>query len=149
AWLDADMTAAFAYHERVLKLLGSRRPPSDWLLKHPLHVFSLDAFAQRYPDTMFVMTHRDPAKTVPSVCSLMSWSYRMVSDRIDLLRHGRFQLEYWAEGIERAGFARKAIGEHRFLDVMHHDLVADPEREIARIYKFLGRAPTENAQSAI
>ena len=148
-WLQADMAPAFAYHERVLKLLGSRRPPSEWLLKQPLHVFSLEAFAARYPDARFVMTHRDPAKAVPSVCSLMSWSYQTVTEKIDLERHGRFQLDYWAEGISRALAAREKIGEHRFVDVVHHDLVADPEREIARIYDFLGREPTDDARTAI
>jgi hypothetical protein len=148
-WLHADMASAFAYHERVLKLLAARRGPNDWLLKQPLHVFSLEAFAARYPDARFVMTHRDPTKAVPSVCSLMSWSYQTVTDRVDLARHGRFQLEYWAEGISRAMTARARLGEHRFVDVVHDDLVADPEGEITRIYQFLGRAPTDDARSAI
>jgi hypothetical protein len=149
AWLHADMAAAFAYHERVLKLLGSRRPPSEWLLKQPLHLFSLEAFADRYPDARFVMTHRDPAKAIPSVCSLMSWSYQIVTERIDLERHGSFQLEYWAEGMARALAARDRLGEHRFVDVVHDDLLEDPEREITRIYEFLGRTPTDDARAAI
>jgi hypothetical protein len=149
AWLGADMDASFAYHERTLKLLGSRRPPSAWLLKQPLHIFSLDAFARRYPTARFVMTHRDPAKTVPSVCSLMSWSYQTVSGTVDLERHGAFQLGYWAEGIARALASRQRLGEDRFIDVVHGDLVRDPEGQITRIYEFLGRQPTDDARAAI
>ena len=41
-WRQSDLTDTFAYHRRVAKLLGSRRPPSRWLFKAPHHTFHLD-----------------------------------------------------------------------------------------------------------
>jgi hypothetical protein len=148
-WLDADPDPAFAYHERVLRLLGSRRPPNSWLLKQPLHLFALEAFARRYPQAKFVMTHRDPAKALPSVCSLMTWSYSSVTDGIDPIAHGRFQLGFWAEGMRRALVARDRLGPERFVDVHHSDLVTDPMGQIERIYAFLGRQPDSAARETI
>ena len=66
------LTPTFAYHRRVVKLLQSRRPPDLWLFKAPHHKFHLEAIVAAYPDVRFVMTHRDPAKVVPSYASLVS-----------------------------------------------------------------------------
>ena len=40
-WRSADHTTAFAYHERILRLLHARRPPHHWLLKLPAYLFQL------------------------------------------------------------------------------------------------------------
>ena len=68
-WREADLTETYAYHRRVIKLLGSECPPDLWLFKAPHHKFHLEAIAAAYPDVRFVMTHRDPGKVVPSYCS--------------------------------------------------------------------------------
>jgi hypothetical protein len=148
-WLTCDMGPVFAYHERTLKLLSSRRPPQDWLLKNPCHLFQLDAFAHQYPNARIIMTHRDPAQTVPSLCSLEMLSYSSVTETVDPLRHGRFQQAFWAEGTRRALEARNQIGEDKFLDVFHSDLLDDPMHEVSRIYQFLGRDVDEPAVTAI
>ena len=43
-----------------------------WLFKAPHHNFHLEAILAAYPDARFVMTHRDPAKSVPSWASIVS-----------------------------------------------------------------------------
>jgi Sulfotransferase family len=148
-WLECDMASTFEYHARVLRLLGSRRPPNHWLLKNPCHLFQLDAFARQYPDARFVMTHRDPRRAIPSLCSLEMLSFGAVTESVDPHRHGAFQLQFWAEGMRRALAAREQIGEHRFLDVFHTDLVRDPMGEIRRIYAFLERDLDPAASTAI
>ena len=71
-WRGSDCGPTFAYHRRVVTLLQSRRPPDLWLFKAPHHKFHLEPIAAAYPDVRFVMTHRDPAKVVPSYASLVS-----------------------------------------------------------------------------
>jgi hypothetical protein len=71
-WRRADLTETYAYHRRVVKLLASRCPPELWLFKAPHHKFHLGALARAYPGMRFVMTHRDPAKVVPSYASIVS-----------------------------------------------------------------------------
>ena len=71
-WRTADATAAYEYHRRVVRLLQSERGPSLWLFKAPHHNFHLDAIVDAYPDAKFVMTHRDPVKSVPSWASIVS-----------------------------------------------------------------------------
>jgi len=137
-WRDADSTGAFAYHRRAVKLLQSRRPPYLWLFKAPHHKFHLEALLSTYPDARFLMTHRDPAKAVPSYASFVSHIFPASAGELDLVRHGREVSEHLRIGMENAIEARGRIGEDRFLDVHHVDLVRDPLGTIRRVYEFLG-----------
>jgi hypothetical protein len=137
-WRQADSSDAFAYHRRAVKLLQSQRPPYLWLFKAPHHKFHLEALLSAYPDARFVMTHRDPAKAVPSYASFVSHLFPAGTGRRDLTRLGREVSEHLRIGMENAMAARKRIGEDRFLDVHHVELIADPLGTVRRIYEFLG-----------
>jgi hypothetical protein len=137
-WRDADLTATYRYHRRVVQLLGSRRPPDLWLFKAPHHKFHLDALASAYPDIRFVMTHRDPAKVVPSYASIVSSIMPPAQGERDLHGLGREISDHLRIGMEHAIAARAAMGESRFLDVHHRELVSDPKGIIRRIYDWLG-----------
>jgi hypothetical protein len=136
-WRSADATAAYEYHRRVVKLLASERPPNLWLFKAPHHNFHLEALLTAYPDARFVMTHRDPVKSVPSWASMVSAIFPPSRDPLDLHRLGAEVSNHLRVGVEQAIAARARIGEARFLDVHHRDLIADPMREVRRIYEFL------------
>ncbi|ADP79594.1 sulfotransferase family protein [Pseudofrankia inefficax] len=137
-WREADLTSTYQYHRRVVKLLGSRRPPQLWLFKAPHHKFHLEALAAAYPDIRFVMTHRDPAKVVPSYSSLVSSITPPAAGERDLHRLGREISDHLRSGLLHAIDARKSLGEDRFLDVHHRELVADPKGTVRRIYAWLG-----------
>lgn len=139
-WISADFASTYALHARVLKLLQSRRPPGLWLLKGPVHIFQLEALAAQYPDARFVMTHRDPARVIPSVASLQInlHAARCEPGTLDKRERGRMALAFWAQGIERALAARARIGEHRFVDVFNEDVVRDPMAVFAKVYDHIG-----------
>ena len=136
-WRHADLTDTYRYHRRVVKLLGSRKGPSRWLFKSPHHKFHLEALAAAYPDVRFLMTHRDPAKVVPSYTSLVSTVFPPAEGDRDLVALADEIGTHLREGMERAVVERARIGDDRFLDVHHRDLVADPEGTIRRIYEWL------------
>ncbi|MGE0385632.1 MAG: sulfotransferase [Gammaproteobacteria bacterium] len=138
-WRDCDMRPAYAYHRRVAVLLQSRRPPNRWLFKSPHLKFHLEHFLDAYPDARFVMTHRDPAKVVPSYANLVAHLVPPGSTAArDPQRFGRHISEHLRIGMERAMAARARIGEHRFIDVHHREFIRDPYGQIERIYGFLG-----------
>jgi hypothetical protein len=137
-WRHADQTQTFEYHRRVVTLLHSRRPPDLWLFKAPHHNFHLEALLAAYPDTRFVMTHRDPATSVPSWASIVSAIFPRSRGERDLHRLGAEVSEHLRVGVEHAIAARARIGEDRFLDVHHRDLIADPMGTVRRVYDFLG-----------
>jgi hypothetical protein len=138
-WMAEDFASTYAYHRRVLTLLQSERPPYLWLLKAPVHIFNLDAFAAEYPQARFIMTHRDPAKVIPSVSSLF---FTMHSEHctpgvLNKLSFGPPLLEFWRKGMRRALEARCRIGEHRFIDIWNDDVVAQPIETFRKLYDWL------------
>ena len=136
AWLmDCDMRETYVFHRRVLKLLQWHCPPNLWHLKTPVHMFALDALVEAYPNAKFLWSHRDPAKVMGSVCSLIRYVRSWSSDRDDPDELGAEQLDSWAVGIQRAMDFRKRVGDERFADVAFADLQADPVTTLATSYK--------------
>lgn len=137
-WREADLTDTYRTHRRVVKVLGSRCPPDRWLFKAPHHKFHLEALATAYPDARFVMTHRDPAKVVPSYTSIVSSVMPRAHGRRDLHALGREISDHLRIGMEHAIEERARVGEDRFLDVHHRDLAGEPRATVRRIYDWLG-----------
>jgi hypothetical protein len=131
------MNATYEYHRRVVKLLHSRRPPNLWLFKAPHHNFHLEAIVAAYPDARFLVTHRDPAKAVPSWASIVSAILPAARHERDLHRLGREVSDHLRVGVENGITARSRVGEERFLDIHHRELLADPMGCVRRIYGFL------------
>ncbi|MCB0996260.1 MAG: sulfotransferase [Acidimicrobiales bacterium] len=148
-WRQADLTDTYHYHRRVIRLLGSRRPPDLWLFKAPHHKFHLEAVVAAYPDVRFVMTHRDPAKVVPSYASIVSTYMPAPRTERDLHRVGREVAEHLRLGMENAIAARERLGPERFIDVHHRQLAADPLATVASVYEQLGMEFTPDHAAAI
>lgn len=138
AWLmDCDMRETYSYHRRVLKLLQWHCPPTLWHLKTPVHMFALDALVEAYPNAKFMWSHRDPAKVMASVCSLIRYVRSWSSDRDDPRELGAEQLEAWAEAVRRAMDFRSRVGDDRFADVGFADLQSDPVGALQSAYEKL------------
>ena len=137
-WRGADFTETYRYHRRVVQVLQSQRPPDLWLFKAPHHKFHLEPIVAAYPDIRFVMTHRDPARSIPSYSSLVSTIFPASTEPRDLHRVGREVCDHLRIGMEQAMAARERLGEHRFCDVHHRDMVADPIGTLERVYDFCG-----------
>ncbi|MGH7855822.1 MAG: sulfotransferase family protein [Candidatus Binatia bacterium] len=137
-WTECDMLPAYRHHARVLKLLQWRCPPTRWNLKSPPDVWHLEALASVYPDVRIIWTHRDPAKVLPSVCTLIAAIRAIFSDRVDRHALGRAQLALWSEGIRRALAVRRRAMGLAFADVFMDDLVARPIETVRAVYERFG-----------
>jgi hypothetical protein len=136
-WRHADLVPTYRYHRRVVKLLQSQRPPNLWLFKAPHHMFHLEAIVAAYPEVRFVMTHRDPAKVVPSYVSTVNTFFPPPDGDRDMRRLGREVCEHLRDGMQNTIAARDRLGEERFIDVHHHELAHDPFGTVRRVYEFL------------
>src|SRR5262245_12990347 len=149
-WRAADHASAFPYHERILRLLHSHRPPYRWLLKSPESMHTLPPLAAHYPDMRFVVTHRDPVKVIPSACSVIAEHTRMrLPDWKPDPEFGRRTLDQLLEGVQRAMATRPAIGEERFVDIGQPALNADPLGVAERIYDFAGLDLADEVRAAM
>jgi hypothetical protein len=149
-WRTADHRDAFAYHERILRLLHSHRPPHRWLLKFPNYLFLLPELTAHYPEARFVMTHRDPVASVSSTCSVVLSSRRRRLPNATFEPHaiGPEILEHFLDGMRRTLTARTVLGEHRFVDVGQREVHETPIGVAERVYDHAGLdldQPTRNA----
>ena len=147
--IDCDMRETYRYHRRVLRLLQWHCPPRLWHLKTPVHMFALDALLEAYPDAKFLWSHRDPAKVLGSVCSLIHYTRSWSSDRDDSLELGAEQLQRWWLAVSRAMDFRDRVGSERFADVSFADLQADPVAALGAAYERIGVAFTDASHEAV
>ncbi len=148
AWLEAqDQRPAYRYLTRLLQFLqwqhrqqGRARP--RWVLKSPHHMGFLPELFECFPEARVVQTHRDPLQSIPSICSMSLYLYRMGSDQVDPHFIGSHWGRGWALYLERTLAYRDAGHDDRFLDIWYLDSVRDPLGVVRRIYDWLGRELT-------
>ncbi len=150
-WQNQSERASYQHYARIVRLVGSREPDKRWLLKNPGHIANLDHLLAVFPDARVIITHRDPAKAVPSLTSLLMKSHPLmeagpadVRARIMLAR----ETEKWAKAVQNAERVRQ---QHRsqILDVIQADFHARPLETIERIYDFAGIELTADARTAM
>jgi hypothetical protein len=144
-----DMRPAYARHRRVLQLVGSTAPGRRWVLKYPAHIRNLDVVFETYPDACCVWTHRDPARVLPSLCSLVSGWRALYEEGVDPRAIGGWQLDLWAELVERGMARRRAADPARFFDLHFREVEADPLGAVKRLYDHFGFALSPEAESAM
>jgi hypothetical protein len=146
-FLDCDMEPMYRYERRVLKLLQWKCPPTRWQLKSPTHTLFLDAFERVFPETRFVMTHRDVSKVLPSVTDLYCVLLQMGSDDIDPVAVGDLNMEQWGAAIDRVLAYRAAGNDDRFYDIGFGSFQADMIGEVRGLYSWLGRDFTDETEA--
>ena len=148
-WRAADFTETYRYHRRVIQVLQSQDPPRTWLFKAPHHKFHPEAIVAAYPDVRFVMTHRDPARSIPSYSSLVSTIFPLAEAPRDLRQVGPEVFNHLRVGMEQALAARDRLGEERCIAVHHCELTRDPIGVLHRVYGFLGLGFTNETELAV
>jgi hypothetical protein len=138
AWFrEADQLPAYRYMHRMIQLLLWQRG-GRWLGKTPHHLEHLDELLTVYPDARIVITHRDPARTVASFCSMMAHGRAMFSDAVDADEVGAQFGAKAIRAVDRLMDVRSRRGQDSFLDVLYQDVVADPLKQVRRVYDFIG-----------
>ncbi len=115
--------------------LGDRR---KWLLKNPGHFAQMEALLDAFPDAQIVITHRDPVKSLPSLCSLLSDLRKMVYKNADSKLLGPRELDYWSAAKASTSAMRSKIPADQIIDIDHSDFHRDPIGTVRSIYEHFG-----------
>jgi hypothetical protein len=135
AWVEQnDNTPAYELHIALLKVLLWQKPAPCWVLKSPHHLEFLDIVFELFPRLTIVQTHRDPAVTLPSFCSMLAHSRGVFSDRVDPREVGEHWLRKTARIASRGLEVRKRVGDDHFIDIYYDELMRDPMSQVERIY---------------
>ncbi len=135
--LETDAEPAYRYLERVLKVLQSK-VKGRWTLKMPSHSLNLPSLKKVFPDARVVVTHRDPYRTLGSLCSMISGAHAMYMTGRDLQYVRDVYPAQLLEHATRPMAYRDVHGDDDFHDLLYVDLMRDPLKEMERIYVFAG-----------
>ncbi len=152
SWLQSqDATVAYQGYLRQLKIIQHFRPSGErFILKDPAHAFNLREIVEVFPNAKFIFTHRDPAQSLSSICSLYAHTRSLFSDAVDAQSVGKEIINgYWPEGLENAMRVRQSLPKNCYTDVRQTDLRTNPLDAVRRIYEDLNIGFEETAQSAI
>jgi hypothetical protein len=164
-WLQAqDLAPAYRYLVRLLRLLAwqrapraraaaslKERAPTRFVLKTPAHLPYLDLLVDALPGARIVHTHRDPAATLPSYCSMIAHGRGIFSDAIDPVEIGDELLRLQSRMLLRALELRQSSPSlhARILDLEYRELCSDPLATVERIYDFAGVPFSDGARTAV
>ena len=131
---NADTRVSYKWHHKFLSVLEHTCKPDRWLLKDPSHLGNLEEILNFYPDACFIHIRRDPAETLPSICSLTSQVRRGFTTNVDLRDLGKKTLEFWSKSNEKNEIQKQKISSDRYLNIEYEDLVNDPINLVKEIY---------------
>ncbi len=139
AWFDAaDMVEPYRFHHLALRTLQTTVPTERWSLKSPGHLWHLDALRAVYPDARLIVTHRDPAKVVPSLASLSVTLRSAFSDQVDPAEVGRRWHRRCQHALAVSGPVLSEWEPDAILHLPYAELIDDPVGSIERAYQRFG-----------
>ena len=150
SWFEQDsQTLAYSFHRRLLQHLQSRRPAKNWVLKAPGHLFALNALLSEYPDARIIQTHRDPLRVMASMASHATVLRQAFSDYADPAQIASDWSRRWGDALKHFLAVRDRSTPGQFLDIAYDDIESEPLSVIRRIYAFLDRPLTTEAEAAM
>ncbi len=135
--LDQDARLAYADYRRQLQLIAYTHPLGErFLQKDPTHLLHQDAILDLFPDARFIFIHREPERSISSICSLYAYTRAIFVDQVDPYSVGQEIMGgYWAEALDGAFEAHRGrLAPERVIDIRQPDLVADPLGVAEQIY---------------
>ncbi|MBT8766037.1 sulfotransferase family protein [Metapseudomonas boanensis] len=156
SWLDCqDQTQVYTYLKKMLQFLQwqqARRGIAQgrrWLLKSPQHLHTLELLLKVFPKAQVILTHRDPAKTIPSLASFIHTLWQIYSDQADPAQVGEQWSQRMARALRHSMAVREDMPAGAFLDVHFEDTVSQPLGVVERIYRFAGLELTPPVREAM
>ncbi|AYC34000.1 sulfotransferase [Pseudomonas cavernae] len=153
-WLDQqDQRPVYTQLKRMLQFLqwqkNQRGEPAGqrWLLKAPQHLHTLHLLLDVFPKAQVILTHREPAQTIPSMASMAHTLWQMYSDNPDPKAAGTQWNSRMARGIRHTMQVRDQHAAERFLDINFADTVAKPMEVLETVYAFANLPFTDKARA--
>ena len=139
SWVEKEsQVPAYRYERKLLHLLNWQRSGERFILKSPHHLEFLDDLFNVFPNAKIIHTHRDPYKTLPSFCNMISYGRAIFSDHVDPKLVAQHWTNKCARMVNRSIESRQRIGDDKFLDISYYDLIKGPVETVRQIYQFLG-----------
>ena len=108
------------------------------MLKSPQHLEQIRPLMTVFPDARVVHTHRDPARVIASMCTMLAYGLRMQSARVDPLAVGRIWGDRIAGMLEASLRDRALVPPSQALDLLFDAFMSDEVGTALRVCRFAG-----------
>lgn len=143
-WLRRhNHSPCYVYYRNQLKWLQNKKKGDRWLLKSPFHLTAFETLFDVFPDALIVHTHRDPARVVPSMGSLMYNHQAMTTYAVQRKDMGRAVIKLFAEILQEVMKLRERY-TYNVLDIQYEDLVSNPMGSLEKIYCHMGETVSDD-----
>jgi hypothetical protein len=129
---------------RYLQWQGLADTGRPWLLKSPSYSAHELDILQVFPDARFVMAHRSPLRTLPSMCTLVAHFRRAYGTSTP---DPKVLFEHAASSMDAQQTIRRTHPGLPLLDVRFEDVVGDLSGVVERIYAHAGMTLTDGAHA--
>jgi hypothetical protein len=146
--LSCDMTSAYEYQKKVLRVLQSRAP-GRWVLKMPSHALHFRWALEAFPEARFVWTHRNPFRALASLGTTISVGHLASFGDVDKEHiHGVYPHQI-AEHANRPMRLRERLPADKVFDVYCGEFLRDPIAGMRDLYAWLGESMTQEVEAAM
>ena len=121
-----DMTPGYQWYADALKLIQRDLPGSHWILKAPMHFRCIKLLYETLDNALIVHLHRDPAKVIPSINSLLSVTHDLTSIENDAEHRLRTLMDIFSTGAKEMMALRETADASRFMDLPYSEVAGDP-----------------------
>ena len=138
--IEPSLARVYRLHRRMLQTFQHGSEPRRWLLKSPGHLQTLAQVFAEYPDAKVIHTHRDPARFIASLVSLLAVLRFTRSDAVDIATLGPTMELTYQMFLEQVIDQREhgIIPNDQIVDSHFLDLMADPVVALRGLYEQLG-----------
>lgn len=154
------------YLHMCMKVLGTHFQGKHWMTKNPNHIQYLLRLLNEFPKANVIITHRDPAKVVPSWSKILIYSHHqlihndaMDPDAIPALTTdglGKCLLEHFSYAskklVQDRAFLEKEepeVAAKQFFDVSFTKLTSNPIGVVKDIYEKFGYVYSQEFEEAM
>lgn len=138
-WVEQqDQTKYYEDLKMWLQFLIWRKPAQKFLLlKSPHHMEYMETFLKVFPNTRVIQTHREPARSLASYCSMVYSSKKLFMPAADPHEVGKYWLYKNGRLVDNCLDFRKKHDDLVY-DIAYHDLVADPITVAQKLFQHVG-----------
>lgn len=148
-----DPAIPYHYEKRLIKLLQWKNPRKQWVFKSPAAIVELPSILEVYPDVNFVMTTRDPIKSLSSITAHLGTLNWARSDASFIGGSGKSFLnpEAVAKMLDRIvdWLEDGSLPKAQFMAVDFKEYIADQLAAAERIYARFGIEMTPEGRAGM
>jgi len=154
-YVEQQHDEGYRYLKKALQVLQYQNDRNEedrkrrWVLKSPQHVDQLLTIRRVFPDAKFIRTHRDPARAVISMITMILYSTRQVYSTIDRTRLAKHWVDRLESMLRTSEEQAAQLPADQVIHVDFEDFMLDQRETVLRVLEFADIEVDARARTAL